>query len=317
LAGRAVRIDGTDYLGERAWLLGFTGRGDQSTGGAAQIIRAADGWFALSLPRTEDYELIPALISSPSTAGWYAVRDWAADQPVTTIEARISLLGLAAGVLRPPAKAAPWIIRRLDGPASDRRCTRPLLVVNLGSLWAAPLCAHLLAGAGARVVDVESTRRPDGSRRGTPAFYRRLHDRHELAVFDLLSSAGRAKLRRLLTTADVVITASRHRALAALGVTPDQVPASRPRTWITVHGYRDDPDRAAFGDDAAVAGGLVAWDANGPVFAGDAIADPLTGLLAAVAAAACHYTGGNWQVAVSLRETASYAAALPDPQIKM
>ena len=38
------------------------------------------------------------------------------------------------------------------------------------------------------------------------------------------------------------------------------------------------------GDDAAVAGGLVIWDDDGPCFCADAIADPLTGLTAAASA---------------------------------
>ena len=41
-------------------------------------------------------------------------------------------------------------------------------------------------------------------------------------------------------------------------------------------------ERVAFGDDAAVAGGLVVWDESGPCFCADAVADPLTGLAAAV-----------------------------------
>ena len=40
-------------------------------------------------------------------------------------------------------------------------------------------------------------------------------------------------------------------------------------------------DWVGFGDDAAVAGGLVAWDDAGPVFCADAVADPATGLVGA------------------------------------
>ena len=39
--------------------------------------------------------------------------------------------------------------------------------------------------------------------------------------------------------------------------------------------------RVALGDDAAAAGGLVGWVDDGPVFLADAVADPLTGLVAA------------------------------------
>ena len=43
------------------------------------------------------------------------------------------------------------------------------MVVDLSSLWAGPLVGHLLLRAGARVVKVESTTRPDGARRGSHA----------------------------------------------------------------------------------------------------------------------------------------------------
>ena len=68
-------------------------------------------------------------------------------------------------------------------------------------------------------------------------------------------------------------------------------------------GYgRDDPlQRVAFGDDAAVAGGLVARAADGtPVFCGDAIADPMTGLTAGLAALVAAADGGGWLADVAM-----------------
>ncbi|MCW2528224.1 MAG: hypothetical protein JWM76_3084 [Pseudonocardiales bacterium] len=59
--------------------------------------------------------------------------------------------------------------------------------------------------------------------------------------------------------------------------------------------------RVAFGDDAAAAGGLVSHDATGsPVFCADAIADPLSGLVAAVAASASISAGGGHLIEVAL-----------------
>ena len=52
------------------------------------------------------------------------------------------------------------------GDAPARPDVTGLLVVDLSALWAGPLCGGLLAGAGATVVKVESTHRPDGARRG-------------------------------------------------------------------------------------------------------------------------------------------------------
>ena len=39
-----------------------------------------------------------------------------------------------------------------------------LLVADLSSMWAGPLCGQILAAAGATVVKVESPGRPDGTR---------------------------------------------------------------------------------------------------------------------------------------------------------
>ena len=87
-----------------------------------------------------------------------------------------------------------------------------------------------------------------------------------------------------------MIESSRPRALRRLGLHADEWLAAGPgRIWLSITGYgREDPrQRVAFGDDAAVAGGLVATGTDGsPAFCADAIADPLTGMLAAAAALA-------------------------------
>ena len=73
--------------------------------------------------------------------------------------------------------------------------------------------------------------------------------------------------------------------------------------WVSITGYgRDDREarRVAFGDDAAVAGGLIAGARADPVFCADAVADPLAGLAAAAAALDCHGAGGAWLVDVSM-----------------
>ncbi len=132
-----------------------------------------------------------------------------------------------------------------------------------------------------------------------------------------MSADGRRDLRDLLAAADVVIEASRPRALAQLGLGPDDLGPDGPGLWVSITGHgRSGPgaDRVAFGDDAAAAGGLVAWTARGPVFAGDALADPLTGLAAAAAAAGATRTGGSpdggrrWLVDLALAEVAAWVA---------
>ena len=74
-------------------------------------------------------------------------------------------------------------------------------------------------------------------------------------------------------------------------------------------------DWIAYGDDAGVAAGL-GWllrrDGARSVFCGDAIADPLTGLHAALLAYASWLDGGGRLLDISLHGVAAYGAALHD-----
>ncbi|MCW0213922.1 MAG: CoA transferase, partial [Pseudonocardia sp.] len=156
-----------------------------------------------------------------------------------------------------------------------------LRVVDFSALWAGPLCAHLLGLGGARVVKVETPARPDGARRGDPDFYRLLHAGHRSVVLDPATVDGRAALAALVDSADVVIEASRPRALAGFGLDA-AASAAAGTTWVSITAAGRGSTRVGFGDDVAAGAGLVAVDGDGPVFCGDALADPLTGLTAAV-----------------------------------
>jgi crotonobetainyl-CoA:carnitine CoA-transferase CaiB-like acyl-CoA transferase len=105
-------------------------------------------------------------------------------------------------------------------------------------------------------------------------------------------------ISRLLEAATVVITSARPRALRQLGWLP------RPgQTWITITGYGwdgTDQDRVGYGDEAAFAAGLIAGLPERPEYLADAIADPLTGMHAAVAALASLVSGVAAHVDVSL-----------------
>jgi crotonobetainyl-CoA:carnitine CoA-transferase CaiB-like acyl-CoA transferase len=169
-------------------------------------------------------------------------------------------------------------------PAPDlpARSVAGALVVDFSALWAGPLCAHLLGLAGADVVKVETPQRPDGARRGNPDFYRLLHAGHRSVVLDPDEPAGRNGMAALVDAADVVIEASRPRALARFGLDAHAAVAAG-TTWVSITAAGRASQRVGFGDDIAAAAGLVALDDHGePVFCGDAIADPLTGLTAAV-----------------------------------
>lgn len=302
-------------LGAHAGALGLTRRGAVSAGGATRLLPTADGWCALTLSRPDDLDLLPAILERDAVHDpWSELGDAARQTTAAQFVARVRLFAVPAAVLpaRPGKPSAPWRISPLAPPAVRPRPLDGALVVDFSSMWAGPLCARLLGLAGAEVVKVESTRRPDGARAGDRGFYDWLHTGHESVAVDFTSQHGRAALAALVRAADVVIEASRPRALAQLGLDPEHL-GHRPGTvWISITGYgRNLPERVAFGDDAAVAGGLVGRSRGRPVFCADAIADPLTGLVAALGAAGALRAGGGHLLDVSMRDVAAAFAAAP------
>lgn len=187
------------------------------------------------------------------------------------------------------------------------------LVVDLTSLWAGPLAAGLLGAAGARVVKVEGHGRPDGARRGAPAFFDLLNQGKECLEIDFDDTADVALLRRLIAAADLVIEGSRPRVMDALGVDPRAVAAAG-TSWlsITAHGRTGGAAlRIGFGDDTAVTGGLVV-PARSPMFVADAVADPLTGLVAGGLGADLLGRSDAAFVGVSLARVSAWAAGQPN-----
>jgi hypothetical protein len=304
-----VEVDAATMLAGRAAILGLTRGGSVSPGGATRLLATTDGWCAIALPRADDMAALPALLETDTAPDdpWAALSGWAAMRSTEAVIARGQLLDIAVAGLG-EVSAQPPVVRGSGGTARPRRVDG-LLVADLSSLWAGPLCGQLLARAGAVVVKVESPRRPDGTRSGEPAFFDWMNfGKLSYAVdFDDDSEA----LRRLLSAADVVIEGSRPAALQRRGLSADDMPGRTGRIWLRISGYRGQPYRSAFGDDAAVAGGLVGAGTQGPVFCGDAIADPLTGLEAVRAVARSLFRGGGEVIDVSMAQVAARYAALP------
>jgi crotonobetainyl-CoA:carnitine CoA-transferase CaiB-like acyl-CoA transferase len=148
-------------------------------------------------------------------------------------------------------------------------------VLDLSSLWAGPLAASLLARDGARVIKAESLQRPDNLKLGRPDLYAELNGDKTIVTFDWNDPDA---LPSLIADADVVIESARPRALEQRGVFAAETGV---HVWASITGYGRASNRVAFGDDAAVAGGLVRYGPDGtPRFTGDALADPPTGQFA-------------------------------------
>lgn len=330
--GTLVEADPAELVAGRAAFAGLTRGGQVSAGGASFLLRSADGWCAVTLSRPDDLAAVPAIVGAlgldaaglEGTAPAAEARTTLAAAALATraedFAAAAQLVGVPAAALpaRAPSLAVaarwpPWEAARIAAPLPDARLAGAV-VADLSSMWAGPLCARLLGLAGADVIKVESPGRPDGARAGNREFFDWLHGGHRSLAVDFGTREGRAALAALLERADVVIEASRPRALAALGLAPDMIRHRRGQVWLSVTGYgRAAPERVAFGDDAAVAGGLVGLTGDGssaePVFCADAIADPLAGVCGALAVALSRAAGGGELLDLSMREVAAAFAA--------
>lgn len=288
-------------LSERAAHLGLRRRGATSCGGAHRILGARDGWWALALPRPEDLELVPALLQTDRIEGdpWTAIETRARDLTVAEIVEQGALLGLAVAAVGRERAAI-----RVDGAERSGASTHrhAPVVVDLSALWAGPLCTHLLARRGARIVKVESASRPDGARRGVRSFFDLLNGGKASVELPLATERGREQLHDLVERADIVVTSSRRRAIDQLGLDPAEfLRGGSDRVWVAITGHGWESNRVGFGDDAAAAAGLVAEGDDGrPRFCGDAIADPLCGVLAAHEAQRAWERGGRWFLDVPL-----------------
>lgn len=314
-------LSGARLLGERAAIMNLHRGGPVSPGGACRLYQAADGWIALNLAREEDRDLLPA---------WLQLEDaFTPDALPRLIAARRShelvdqgrLLGLAvAADEAPDLESKGWCALSVEGKPRQSSRGRAPRVVDLSSLWAGPLCSHLLQKLGAEVIKVESPARPDGARAGHPGFFDLLNAGKKCVAIDPRTESGRQQLRGLIASADIVIEGSRPRGLRQLGIDAEVLVRDTPGlTWVAISGHgRGEPQEnwVGYGDDAAVAAGLshLMYRATGQrLICGDAIADPLTGLHAALAVWASHINGGGRLLSLALSGVVAHCIAFDLP----
>ena len=335
-----VSVDGLALLGERAALGNLTRQGRISCGGSTRLVRAADGWLAVSLARPDDIAALGAWLCAEVSPNdpWPDVERMAATSNAALLDERAALLGLPIAALSsvgPPDTSAFGL--PIGATCVQQNRARPgalagALVIDLSALWAGPLCGQLLAAAGANVVKVESLARPDGARRGPLAFFDLMNGQKQSVALDLDTAAGRRDLGRLISAADVVIESARPRGLEQMGIVARDVlrqPVG-PRVWVSITSHGRGPgrsERVGFGDVAAVAGGLVAYDDRaaagdddgdndadaGPYFLADAVADPLAGLVAAAGVLEARAAAGRWLLSVAMAPLAAAVAGPPLP----
>ena len=307
IAARGIDVDADEIIIGRAALLGLVPHGRVSAGGTTRLLAARDGWWALTLSRPDDVDAVPALLELPEVGDdpWRALVA-ASERPAAGLVDRARLLGLPAALLGEAIASPPKIVAHNE---ITLRTIRDLMVVDLSSMWAGPLCGCLLAAGGATVIKVETASRPDGTRAGHRGFFDWMNGEKLSYAAEFDSD----ELAELLQAADVVIEGSRPAALSRRGFGAEQLPARPGRVWLRLSGYgREHPDLVAFGDDAAVAGGLVRYRDARPEFCADAIADPLTGLEATLAVLDALAGGGGVVIDVSMAAVAAMYASVVD-----
>ena len=315
-------LSGAQLLAERAAVMGLRRAGPVSPGGACRLYQAADGWIALNLARPDDWSLLPAWLELAETPEADALPRLIAQGSMRDLVERGRLLGLAVSADRAAhAATQPWFSTIAEGSPRQQSGRPAPRVVDLSSLWAGPLCSHLLQRLGAEVIKVESPHRPDGARQGHAAFFDLLNAGKRCVAIDPREKSGREQLRALIASADIVIEGSRPRGLRQLGIDAEDLVRGTPGlSWIAISGHgRGEPQEnwVAYGDDAAVAAGLsqLMLQATGlHLICGDAIADPLTGLHAALAAWASHLNGGGRLLSLALSGVVAHCIAFDLPE---
>lgn len=300
-------LSGSGLVAMRARFNRFCVPGQVSAGGGCRLFRTNDGWIALNLARADDLALLPALIGEdvPGLADPAILAGKLGQLTTAVVLEQGRLLGLAlAGWDETPTN--PAVTLAAPGQAAHAR-SGPPVVIDLSALWAGPLAGQMLRRTGARVIKVQSRSRPDLTREGDPLLFAFLDEGKEQVTLDLREAEGRAALLAMIRTANVVIEAARPRGLRQLGIDADAVVRDTPGLiWVTITGHGVTGAAAGwtgFGDDTAVAGGLTRalYEATGSIgFVGDAIADPLTGIIAAQTAAGMLREGTGGRVVLSM-----------------
>ncbi len=270
--------------------------------------------MALNLVRPDDRDYLPALFGDdsfdPHCPQAIAQRIALADPVELVALGRELGLAIAHDREEPAAQAVTVLC---EGPTRKPPSRRPL-IVDLSALWAGPLTGHLLALAGGDVVKLESLGRPDSMRGGAPALFALLNQGKASVEADFVRD--RNQILALLARADVVIEAARPRALLQLGIDAQALVGVNPGlVWLTItaHGARgESANWIGFGDDSAIAGGLGAAleMATGRIgFGGDAVADPLTGIVAAGEAWQRYRSGCGGRIGVAMSAVVAKAIA--------
>jgi CoA:oxalate CoA-transferase len=191
-----------------------------------------------------------------------------------------------------------------------------ITVIDLTRILAGPFCTQLLADMGAKVIKIESASgdpvRGQGAMVGDESAYFAQFNRNKFSVvLDLYTDTGKAHLRKLLASADVVVENYRPGVFAKMGFDTATLEALNPRLIHgSVNGYGSSGpyvDRPSFDFIAQAMSGFMAVNGEpdgAPMRAAPPLSDLVAGLYCAFgivcALQACTPLGGGQKVESSL-----------------
>ncbi|MEM7639899.1 MAG: CaiB/BaiF CoA-transferase family protein [Pseudomonadota bacterium] len=171
-----------------------------------------------------------------------------------------------------------------------------LRVLELGQLIAGPFCGQLLGDFGAEVIKIEAPDRPDPARdwgavkvNEASVFWAIIARNKKSVTLNLRLQKGQEILKRLVSTADVLVENFRPGTLEKWGLGPDVLHQINPRLVITrVSGYGQTgpeshkPGYASVGEAKGGLRHLIGEPDRPPARAGVSLGDSMTGTFAAL-----------------------------------
>jgi hypothetical protein len=227
------------------------------------VVAPSGGWVHTDVI-DDDESLFALLVDEPPPpdAEALAARAQACRLPVTPYRTEAP-----TWEARPNVAAGPRVVRPVD-----------VSVLDLTTMWAGPLCTHLLAELGAHVTTVAPAARPDGLR-GSPRQFAAFAQNKRRVPWDLHERDDRAAFERAVAGADVLVESFSDRVMPNLGYSVDELWRVNPRLRVIALRAFPASSWVAFGRGVHAAGGL-GMVAGAPTPALLAYPDPLAGLAA-------------------------------------
>jgi crotonobetainyl-CoA:carnitine CoA-transferase CaiB-like acyl-CoA transferase len=289
--------------------------------------RTADGWVRLHANYPRHEAAVCWGLGVPGTRG--AVAKAVAGRSAQEVEHAVVSAGGAAAELRSPSDwaAHPQGVAVASLPLVDLRSIddapkrtlfysdRPLggiRVLELTHVLAGPVAGRVLAAHGADVLHVGAAHLPR-----VEALVRDTNQGKRSAFVALDTEGGRARLKKLISRADVLVQSFRPGALERIGFGPEELASLRPGLVIadlSAYGWEGPWARRRGFDSLVQMSNGMAWSPEGPSPLPVQALDHATGWLTAAAVmTALHRQvtdGGTWRARLSLAGTAHWLDSL-------